>query len=112
VDNDTITADTILTIRHHFKYNYLFKDDFLRLDFQNINQAYNPLSFEINDNDVLPGFIASAKTGYWSHYDVPFFKVPSPYSDLSFQNGISQGQLLHSFITVNIRPNLNIVPNS
>jgi len=109
VDNDTITADTILTIRHHFKYNYLFKDNFLRLDFQNINHAYNRLSSVIDDQDgVLPGFMAGAKTGYWTHYEVPFFKVPSPYSDLSYQNGISQGQLLNAFITTNIRPNLNL----
>ena len=109
VHNDTITADTILTIRHRYKYNYLFKDDFLRLDFQNINQAYNRLSLETTStDDILPGFVAGGKTGYWKHTEVPFFRVPSPYSDLNYQNGVSQGQLLNSFITINIRPNLNM----
>jgi len=39
---------------------------------------------------------------------MPFFKTPTPYSDLIYMNGISQGQMLNAVFATNIKPNLNI----
>ena len=109
VKNDTITVDTTLTIRDYYRFNPLFKDDFPYLSFQNIGQPVTNLSFDITTEDIIPGFVADTKlTDYWTHSQVPFFKTPTPYSDLSYQNGINQGQVVNSIFATNINPQLNI----
>jgi hypothetical protein len=109
IQKDSVHADTILNIRKYYKFNPFFADDFLFLPFHNYGQPVTPLSFNRIKNDILPGFIGSAKlSAYWQHRQVPFFQTPSPYSDVSYLNGVSQGQILSSVFATNINPNLNI----
>jgi hypothetical protein len=106
--NDTIIVDTVLTIRHMYKYTYVFKDDFLKLPFQNVGQTYNNLSLSTS-NSFNPDFVASGKkANYLQHNEIHFYNVPTPYSDLSYLNGISEGQTLKAFITANINPRTNL----
>ena len=106
---DTIHADTLLSIRKYYAFNELLEDDFLQLKLHNYGQAVNALAFELHKNDVLPGFVASSKrTDFWTHEQVPFFQTPSPYSDMTFLNGVSQGQMLNALFTTNVNPQVNI----
>lgn len=108
VHNDTIIVDTVLTIRHMYRYTYVFKDDFLKLPFQNVGQPYNKLSLSTT-NSLNQGFVASEKkANYLQHNKIYFYNVPTPYSDLSYLNGISEGQTLKAFITANINPHTNL----
>jgi len=108
VYNDTLKVDTVLTSKHMHRFTYVFKDDFLKLPFQNNGQAYNNLSL-FSTQSVYPGFVASGKmANYLKHDEIYFYKVPTPYSDLSYLKGISEGQTLKSFITANINPQTNL----
>jgi len=109
LQHDTIQVDTLLNIRKYYAFNELLQDDFLQLKLHNYGQAVNALSFELSANDVVPGFVASTKfTDFWNHDQVPFFRTPSPYSDMTYLNGISQGQMLNAVFATNINPQLNI----
>ncbi len=109
IKNDTVAVDTTLTIRDYYKFNPLFKDDFSYLTFQNTGQPLTRLAFDITTEDIDPGFVADTKlTDYWRHSQVPFFRTPTPYTDLSFINGMKQGQIVNSFFATNITPQLNV----
>ncbi len=107
---DTMHVDTILTIRHLYKLNYTLKDDFKKLAFENMGQTYNDLSLDLkNDKDILSGFVAPAKyVNYLDEDEIYFYQVPTPYSDLTYKSGIYKGQMLHSLISVNVNPKLNL----
>ncbi len=107
--NDSISVDTTLTIRDAYRFNPLFKDDFNVLPFQNYGQPVTSLSFNIKAHNLLPDFVAASKlTDDWTHLQTPFFKTPTPYSDLSYMSGISQGQILNALFATNITPRLNV----
>ncbi len=109
IEKDTISVDTTLTIRDAYRFNSLFRDDFDVLPFQNYGQPVTHLSFDITDHNLLPGFVASSKlTDDWRHEQTPFFKTPTPYSDLSYMNGISQGQVANAVFATNINKQLNV----
>ncbi len=109
IKNDTVAVDTTLTIRDYYRFNPLFKDDFEYLSFQNTGQPVMSLTFDVTTEDIRPGFVADTKlTDYWKHSQIPFFKTPTPYSDLNFINGIKQGQVVNSVFATNIIPQLNV----
>ena len=109
LSNDTISVDTTLSIRRYYRFNPQFRDDFAYLSFQNMGQALTRLTLEVQAQDLLGGFVASSKrTDDWRHTQIPFFKTPTPYSDLSYINGISQGQLVNAVFATNINSQLNI----
>ncbi len=110
IEKDSISVDTTLTINEYNKLNYTLKDDFNKLQFSNMGFGFNNLSYDTNTNlDLLPGFVAKAKTDNILHKtEIPFFRVPTTYSDLFYINGIKQGQMLRALITTNIYPNLNL----
>ena len=58
---DSIYLDTTLTIKKHYKFNYLRKDDFELLKFSNIGQTYNALTHKYDRKSFLPSFSFSAK---------------------------------------------------
>ena len=45
---DSVYLDTTLSIKKHYKFNYLRKDDFELLKFSNIGQTYNVLTHSYN----------------------------------------------------------------
>ncbi len=109
IENDTIQVDTTLSIRDAYRFNQLFKDDFDYLPFSNIGYVLTNLSYNVKTDNLLPGFVAQSKlTDYWYHNQVPFYKTPTPYSDISYLNGIGQGQILKVIFASNINKRLNI----
>ena len=53
---DTVHVDTTLTIQKEFKFNYLRRDYFDLLPFNNMGQTYITLSKDMSSRNLLPGF--------------------------------------------------------
>ena len=53
---DSTYLDTTLSIKKHYKFNYLRKDDFELLKFSNIGQTYNALTHKYDRKSFLPSF--------------------------------------------------------
>ena len=106
--NDTITADTSLTIQKAYKYNYLRKDDFELLPFHNIGQTYNSLGYTFDEVYLRPQFGAQARRFYYlEEKDINHFYVPTPYTDLFFKTTIQQGQNVDASFTSNFTKRFN-----
>jgi hypothetical protein len=106
--NDTIIADTSLTIQKEYKYNYLRKDDFELLAFHNIGQTYNSLGYTFDDVNLRPQFGAQARRFYYLEaQDINYFYVPTPYTDLYFKTTFEQGQNLDASFTSNFTDRFN-----
>ncbi len=106
--NDTITADTSLTIQKAYKYNYLRKDDFELLPFHNIGQTYNSLGYTFDKVHLRPQFGAQARRFYYLEAeDINYFYVPTPYTDLYFKTTFEQGQNLDASFTSNFTKRFN-----
>jgi len=106
--NDTITADTSLTIQKAYKYNYLRKDDFELLPFHNIGQTYNSLGYTFDKVHLRPQFGAQARRFYYLEAeDINHFYVPTPYTDLYFKTTFEQGQNLDASFTSNFTKRFN-----
>ncbi|PTM09174.1 MAG: hypothetical protein DA407_06400 [Bacteroidetes bacterium] len=108
VENDTIIADTTLTIRKDYKFNYLRKDYFDILPFSNIGQTFNTLSYNFSDNRLMPNFGARAMHfNYKEINDIYYYYVPTPFTELMYKTAFEQGQLLESMFTVNTSQQFN-----
>ena len=105
---DTVHVDTTLTIQKEFKFNYLRRDYFDLLPFNNMGQTYNTLSRDMSSRNLLPGFGAQAKHfNYMSVDDTHYYHVPTPLTELMFKSNFEQGQLLDAFFTVNTSEQFN-----
>ena len=105
---DTTFVDTTLSIQKEYKFNYLRKDDFDLLPFQNIGQTYNTLSYNFSGDNLLPSFVARAKHfNFKEEDDILYYQVPTPLTELMFKTAFEQGQLLESFFTVNTSKQFN-----
>jgi hypothetical protein len=110
--NDTTYVDTTLTIKKEYKYNYLRKDNFELLPFNNIGQTYNTLSYDFSSEDLMPSFGFRAKHFNYSEIeDVNYYYVPTPLTELMFKTVSEQGQLVDAFFTTNVSKQLNFSIN-
>ncbi|WP_411767402.1 putative porin [Winogradskyella sp. A3E31] len=106
---DTTFVDTTLTIKKHYKYNYLRKDLFGLMPFANTGQSYNSLSLENSSNDIVPLFAARARHfNYMETDDIFYYHVPTPLTELYYKTAFEQGQTLDAFFTVNTSKQLNL----
>ena len=105
---DSISLDTTLSIKKHYKFNYLRKDNFEFLKYSNIGQTYNNLTHVYDDVSFLPKYSFSSKNhAYLSSKDVKYFQVPTPLTELLFKTVMKQGQHTDAFFTSNISEKLN-----
>ncbi|MAT79929.1 MAG: hypothetical protein CBD98_004130 [Flavobacteriaceae bacterium TMED238] len=109
ISNDTILIDTSLTIKKYYQFNYRKKDNFELLEFNNVGQVYNKLSFKPNKNIF-------SKIGYTANElllinknDYKFYDVAYPLTELFFKSVFSQGQLTDALFTSNINRNTNFL---
>jgi len=108
VENDTTIVDTTLTVYKDYKYNYLRKDYFDLLPFNNIGQTYNSLSYDFRSNNLMPFFGSRARHfNFMEIEDTYYYNVPTPLTELMFKTAFEQGQLLDAFFTVNTSPQFN-----
>ena len=107
--NDTIAVDTALSIKKYYRFNYLRKDDFGLLPFNNEGQTYTTLKFQAKTNRLFPDIGFSAQQfAYMDVADINYYSVPTPYTDLYYKSVVKQGQNLDAFITLNTSKQLNL----
>ena len=107
-ERDTTFLDTTLTIQKEYKYNYLRKDDFELMPFSNVGQPYNKLGVNFQRRDIYPRLGAQAKHfNYEEVWDINYYNVPTPMSDMFFKTTFEQGQLLDARLTFNTSRRLN-----
>lgn len=105
---DTIAVDTTLTIQKEYKFNYLRKDYFELLPFNNMGQTFNSLSYDFKRHATVPKFGAKAKHfAYMEVDDTKYYRVPTPLTELMFKSNFEQGQLLDAFFTTNTSEQFN-----
>ncbi|TGD56881.1 putative porin [Flavobacterium humi] len=108
LEKDTTYVDTSLTIQKEYKFNYLRKDNFGLLPFNNDGQTYNTLDFGLNRQSAYPEFGFKAKHfNYAKAEDINYYSVATPLTELYFKTVLEQGQSLDAFITLNTSENLN-----
>ena len=107
-DNDTTYVDTTLTLKKDYKFNYLRKDYFDLIPFNNIGQTFNTLSHDFSDTNLMPIFGARARHfNFMEIEDVNYYYVPTPFTELMFKTAFEQGQLLDAFFSVNTSKQFN-----
>ena len=108
IHHDSIYVDTTLSISKEYKYNYLRKDDFNLIAFNNIGQTYNTLRYNFADEETLPLFGARARHfNYMETNDINYYYVPTPLTELLFKTAFEQGQLIDAFFSVNTSEQFN-----
>ena len=107
-DRDTTFVDTTLTIKRKYNFNYLRRDNFGLLQFSNVGQTYNSLTYSFDSFHLKPLFAAqSHHFNYKEIEDVNYYHVPTPFTELYFKTAYEQGQQLDAFFTVNTSPQFN-----
>ncbi|MGB3592274.1 MAG: putative porin [Nonlabens sp.] len=105
---DTTFLDTTLTIFKDYKFNYLRKNDFELMPFQNVGQPYNRLGRDFKLDQLTPNMGAQARHfNYYEIDDVYDYYVPTPLTELYFKTAINQGQQLDALFTSNLSPQFN-----
>ncbi|MCW1147394.1 putative porin [Flavobacterium lacisediminis] len=108
LEKDTTYADTSMSLKNEYKYNYLRKDIFGLLPFANEGHTYNILNFGLIRKSVSPSFGFTAKHfNYLESRDIKYYSVPTPFTELYYKTVMEQGQSLDAFLTINTKPNLN-----
>ncbi len=112
IERDTTYADTSLTIKDQYEYNYLRKDIFGLMPFANEGQTYNTLQYDLNPVSTLPSIGYSAKQfDYIQANQVNYYSVATPFTELYFKTVIAQGQSADSFVTINTSESFNFSLN-
>lgn len=103
------TFDTILNIKKQYAFNYLRKDIFGLLPFNNDGQTYQSLkpTFSSYNNIVNMGFNARRFT-YLNAEDISYYSVPTPASELLYRSVTGKGQNLDALITINTSEQFNL----
>ena len=107
-NRDSTYLDTTLTIKKHYKFNYLRKDNFELLKYSNIGQTYNELTHNFDFLCFLPKFSFSSKNhAYLKSKEIKYFQVPTPLTELLFKTVMKQGQHTDAFFSSNISEKFN-----
>ena len=106
---DTTILDTTLSLKKERVFNYIRKNNFELMPLHNLGQNFNHLAYDFSNAEIFPEMGMNAKRfNYYKTEDVNYYRVPTPTSELFFQTGIQQGQILNSLLTMNVNPQLNI----
>lgn len=105
---DTTYIDTTLSIQKEYKFNYLRRDDFELMPFNNVGHTYNSLGYNFDKTNLKPLFVAqSHHFNYYEIEDINYFNVPTPLTELYFKTAFEQGQQLDAFFTINTSERFN-----
>ena len=106
---DTTYIDTTLSIKKHYRFNFLRKDNFGLLPFHNIGQTFNRLTYNFDKVSVAPDIGFTAKQfSFNTTEDINYYEVPTPTSEIMFLTTLEQGRFLDSFFTLNFSRRLNV----
>lgn len=107
--NDTTIVDTTLTLKKHYKFNFLRKDNFELLPFHNQGQTFNNLGYNFKNISQFPDIGFRAKQfNYFEIEDVDYYHVPTPTTEVLYRTGLEQGQALDIFFTTNFSKRFNV----
>jgi len=107
--NDTTFIDTTLSVKKHYKHNYIRKDNFELIAFHNQGQTYNKLGYNFQESSIFPAIGFNAKQyNYYTLNDLPYYYVPTPTSEMMYRKGLQQGQVLDAMLTANTSEQLNV----
>jgi len=108
MDRDSIYVDTTLSILKEYKFNYLQRDDFNLMPFNNLGQTYNTLRYDFSEDGTLPLFGARARHfNYMETNDINYYHVPTPLTELLYKTAFEQGQFIDAFFSVNTSRQFN-----
>lgn len=108
-ENDTTIVDTTLTLKKHYKFNLLRKDNFELLEFHNQGQTFNNLAYDFANISQFPDIGFRAKQfPYFEIEDVDYYHVPTPTSEAMYRTGLQQGQVLDMLFTTNFSKRFNV----
>ncbi len=106
---DTTIVDTTLTLKKHYQFNFLRKDDFELLAFHNQGQTFNSLAYDFSKNSIIPDIGFTAKQfNYIGIEDVNYYQVPTPTTEIMYRTGLEQGQVVDAIFTANFSKRLNV----
>lgn len=109
IKRDTIFVDTTLSIAKDYKFNYLRKDRYGLLPFANTGSTNNTLIYNFDNRRTMPGYIANARHfAYQEVEDIKYYHNPTPLTELYYRSAFEQGQQLDAFVTINLKPRLNV----
>lgn len=105
---DTTYIDTTLSIKKEYIFNFLRKDNFELLEFQNQGQTLNNLGYSFSNQNLFPdiGYRAKQFSAY-NIEDIKYYEVPTPTTEILYRTGLEQGQVLETLFTANLSRRLN-----
>ena len=103
------SVDTSLSLEGEYTFNFLRKDYFEFLPLPNMGEGFNRLGYDFHEKSFSPQMGARVKHfGYFEKEDVPYYNMPSAYTELFFKTTFEQGQHLDATLAINTSPKLNI----
>ncbi|HSM63994.1 MAG TPA: putative porin, partial [Gillisia sp.] len=108
ISGDSTYVDTTLSIQKDYKFNYLRKDNFELVPFNNVGQTYNKLGYSFKKENIVPDLGARARHfNFMEVEDINYYQVPTPLTEFYFKTVPEQGQTLDAFFTINTSERLN-----
>lgn len=86
--------DTTLTIQNFYKQNFTSKDLFGKMMFPNIGQSLNPLEYQAQNSNRIQLMPTGKSFNFIAPEEVRYFDVKTPISELFYENGVREGQIL------------------
>ena len=109
LDETEKSVDTSLSLEGEYTFNFLRKDYFEFLPLPNMGEGFNRLGYNFHEQSFTPQMGARVKHfGYFEKEDVPYYNVPSAYTELFFKTTFEQGQHLDATLAINTSPKFNI----
>ena len=107
--SDTTLVDTTLTLAKDLKFNYIRKNDFELLPFNNQGETYTTLGYNFQSSSLFPTMGVNAKRfNYYTVNDIYYYHVPTPTSEVMYRSGLMQGQVVDAFLTLNTSKQFNM----
>ena len=93
LDGTEKSVDTSLSLNREYTFNFLQTDYFEYLPLPNMGEGFNQLGYDFQDQPMTPQMGASAKHfGYFEKEDIPYYNMPTAYTELFFMTTFQQGQ--------------------
>ena len=109
LDGTEKVVDTSLSLEGEYTFNFLREDYFEYLPLPNMGEGFNKLGYNFHDQPFTPQMGVRVKHfGYFEKEDVPYYEVPSAYTELFFKSTFQQGQFLDTSLAINTSPKFNI----
>ena len=109
LDETEKSVDTSLSLEGEYSFNFLRKDYFEFLPLPNMGEGFNRLGYDFHEQSFTPQMGARVKHfGYFEKEDVPYYEMPSSYTELFFKTTFEQGQNLDATLAINTSPKFNI----